>query len=497
MLWPAAILFHLAANGHHLVPLDRIGGLQLLLAAAAVGAIVRPRPWLSAALGATYLLVFWLKLPVVGNHEVLLALVALAVVIAVPHAARRGTWWVPVAAPAIRSALLIGYGSIAISKLNTGFFDLAVSCAVVFADELLGPFGPGGGPVGLPAWSAVWLTAGIELVIPVLLVVGRTRRLGLAVALTFHLVLALDPVSHIWDFSATLLPMFLLFGSTELRRTLDRAADRIRGVPKRELTLLLVTLCSVQGLFLLLTAVRGAEPDGSSVLWSLVGPWFPAYPVWLVVGGGTLALACRAVRRPSAPGRSPFGDEPVGGTDVQRGADPGRDGAERGNRPGREHRLRPAAPLLIVVGLAMLNGLGPYLEYRSAAAFNMYANLAVVDGRSNHLIVPAVRSADGEPSVVRLHAAAPDSALVHYLEADLLLPAENLDRYLREHADQDPLVSRPGGPIRSARSLGFGGDTQGGMVADVTDTLRHKLGFRRAVDGTGAHRCQRAWGPIG
>ncbi|MEM7321936.1 MAG: hypothetical protein AAF531_02525, partial [Actinomycetota bacterium] len=87
--------------------------------------------------------------------------------------------------------------------------------------------------------------------------------------------------------------------------------------------------------------------------------------------------------------------------------------------------------------------------------------------------------------------------LVHYLEADLLLPAENLDRYLREHADQDPLVSRPGGPIRPARSVGFGGDTRGGMVADVTDTLRHKLGFRRAVDGTGAHRCQRAWGPIG
>ncbi len=470
LFWPVSVLFHLAGNGGHLLPLDGIGVLQIGMAAVAVAAIVHPKPWLTAALAAVYLAVLAWKLPVVGNHEIFLGLVAMTVVIAVPLAARHGGWWVHVAAPAVRLVLIIGYGCIAFSKLNTGFFDLAVSCAVIFGDDLLGPFGPGvDHPHGVPAWPVVGFTAGVELAIPVLLAVRRTRSVGVIVALGFHFLLALDPASHIWDFSATLLPMFVLFGSAALRSTLDRIVTRLSQVPKRELLLALVTVAAVHGVVLIINS----RVDADSVVRPWFGPWLVAYPLWLAAGGGVLVLAVltRATRRDLSVGAAIPTDYP--------------------------HGWRPAAPLLIVVVIAVLNGLGPYLEYRSAAAFNMYANLEISDGQSNHFLIGGFGATDAEPSMVEIHAASPNSSLAYYVQNQLLLPAENLDRYLRDHPDEDPSVSRGGEPVMSARSLGFGADRPDGFVAEIGDLLQYKLGFRRAVDATGAHSCQRVWGPLG
>ena len=471
LFWPAAVLFHLAGNGGHLLPLDGIGVLQIVMAGLAFLAIVYPKPLLTAAVAAVYLAVLAWKLPVVGNHEILLGLVALSVVIAVPLAAWRGEWWIDVAGPAVRLVLIIGYGCIAFSKLNTGFFDLAVSCAVVFGDDLLGPFGPGvDHALGVPAWPVVGFTAGIELAIPVLLAVRRTRSLGVAVALGFHFLLALDPASHIWDFSATLLPMFVLFASAEMRGGLDRMVHGFGRLAKRELLLGFVTVGALHGVLLIINS----RVDADSTVRPWFGPWLIAYPIWLVVGGAVLILAIRF--------RGPQQSSSDGSVKLE---------------DGYHHGWRPAMPLMIVAVVAVLNGLGPYFEYRSAAAFNMYANLEINDGQSNHFLVGGFGSTGPEPSMVEIHAASPDSSLAYYLTNQLLLPEENLDRYLRDHPDEDPAISRGAGPVISARSLGFGAVEPDGMWAEVSGLLRHKLGFRRAVDATGAHRCQRVWGPLG
>ncbi len=470
VFWPAAVLFHLAGNSGHLLPPDGIGVLQIVMAAMAVLAIVYPKPLLTATVAGVYLVVLCWKLPVVGNHEVLLGLVGLIVLIAVPLAARQGEWWVDVAAPAVRLVLLIGYGAIAFSKLNTGFFDLAVSCAVVFGDDLLGPLGPGADHgLAMPSWPVVGFTAGVELAIPVMLVAPRTRSLGVAVALGFHFLLALAPASHVFDFSAALLPMFVLFGSAELRRSLDRVVTRLGAVAKRELLLGLVTVCALHGLVLIINSRLDAE----SILRPWFGLWFVAYPIWLVVGGGVLGLAVRtnATQRDPSSGLAPNDSYQIG--------------------------WRPALPLLVVVAIAVLNALGPYLEYRSAAAFNMYANLEISDGQSNHVLVGGLRSTAGEPSMIQLHSAVPSSSLDYYLTNQLLLPEENLDRYLRDHPAENPLVSRGASVPVPARSLGFGETAPDGVLAELGDLIGHKLGFRRAADATGAHRCQRAWGPLG
>lgn len=468
VLWPLAMLFHLAGNPGHLVPLGGIGVLQLGLTLLAIGAIVTPRSWLMAALAGWYLLVFWLKLPVVGNHEVFLALLALAVVIGVVVARVRGRWWVEVTAPAVRLVLLIGYTCIAVSKLNRGFFDPAVSCAVTFGQEVFGPlwpqFGvdPGVSGGGVLPWAVIGVTAGVELAIPALLVVPATRRLGVAVAVTFHFVLALAPGSHVWDFSATLLPMFCLFASAEFRGDLDRWVDRLRSRPANEVGLAILLGCAIQGL---------------AFVAELVPVWLPAYPLWLLYGGAVVVLAWRVLAplRRMAPAASARGEARS------------------------VLAFRPAGPLLVVVGLAALNGFGPYLEYRSAAAFNMYANLEIVDGSSNHLLLGGTTGSGEAPSMLRIVSAVPDSDLRYYQDNQLLVPQENLARYLRQHEAENPLVAAGGGVPVLARTLGLAPSVNDdwGIGAELGNTLRYKLAFRRAVDGTGAHRCQRAWGPLG
>jgi branched-subunit amino acid aminotransferase/4-amino-4-deoxychorismate lyase len=74
--------------------------------------------------------------------------------------------------------------------------------------------------------------------------------------------------------------------------------------------------------------------------------------------------------------------------------------------------------------------------------------------------------------------------LAYYVERDLLLPRENLDRYT---ASAD----------RYMASADLSADRSTGAAAGLVDRLRAKFAFRRAVDGTDANRCLRAWGPLG
>ncbi|MEM7274326.1 MAG: hypothetical protein AAF547_14680 [Actinomycetota bacterium] len=462
-LWPLAILFHLAGNGGHLLALDGIGVLQLGLVAAALVQLLVPSDRSALVLAVWYLLVLWLKLPVVGNHEIVLGLMALTVAVAVPMADRRGDGdWMGPAAPVLRAVLLVAYGFMALSKWNRAFFDPDVSCAVVFGDDLLGPIGLAPTDHGAIAWLAIVATAVIETAVPVTLGVRRLRRIGVPMAVGFHGVLALDPVSHVWDFSAALLPLFLLFASAGVRHRLDLVVDRARRLPRR--TAVLAAAVVVCGHAVAQLAwVRGGTP-----------PWPVAFPLWLALWAGTLtviAIQWRAAA--SAKERGAIGD--AGGV----------------GRPG------VPAGLWLVVALAAVNGASPYLEWRSAAAFNMYSNLAIVDGTSNHLLVPALRDVPDTSSVVKILDADGDPALDHYRERDLRLPAANLHRHLRNNPDLEPVIDRGSGPER----VGVQPSADGGLRS-LWETIGHKLAFRRAVDGAAADgdgpaRCQRSWGPLG
>lgn len=432
-------------------------------------AVLRPGPAVAAGLAAINLLIFWLKLPVVGNHEIILALVSLAVFVSVLTSRRS---WFERCAPAGRWILVVSYGFIALSKFNTGFLDLKTSCALLFADGLGGAFGLDPRAIPGAKVGVIMGTVVIESAIPLLLLRPRLRTYGVALALCFHFVLALDPVAHVWDFSATLFPLFLLFLPPSFLAQVARHGHRLARRSQAERGLAVALILVAQGF-----VASGATPFP---LWAV------AYPLWLVAGSGLLAaLAWYLVVSPSSgPGGSSSAISPLP-SDLLPAV--------------LRLRWRLARPLMPVVAIAMLVGVGPYLGLRSAAAFNMYSNLRIHDGTSNHLLIgalPAPVSDRSAPSTVEIVDAETGSALRYYIDLQLLVPTENLARYLRENQHEDPLV-RFDGALKTARQAGLDGDRPAGWPRAVAAHLRHKLAYRRAVDGTPEARCLRAWGPLG
>lgn len=496
-LWALAVLFHLAGNGAHLLLLDQIGVVQLVLVAAALTMLIRPSTSVAIGLAGLYLLVLWMKLPVVGNHEVILGLVSLVVLLSGLRAlrSRSDSNWMVEAAPAARWVLIVSYGFIAVSKLNSGFFDLAGSCALLFTEAFGSAFGMGPGTVEAAGPAAIVITAGVELAIPVLLVLRRFRSAGAVLAVSFHFVLALDPASHVWDFSAVLLPLFLLFMPSEVHRLLDRALARHRLRPPVERTLTLGIVVAAHGV-----VSTGATP---------LPTWAVAFPAWLALGG---VIGGAAVWMVVGGAKSLMAAEVRAGKSGEGAAASGADGraSEAGTGERREGDIawRVAGFLVPVVALTALIGLGPYLEYRTAAAFNMYSNLQVVDGVSNHYLIgslaprsrasnPPDASPVPESSVLEVVSASDDSPLQYYIERGLALPVENLERYLARHEDDQVTVRVAGTVVPAAEAGLVSTDRSPDLASRLWSSLRYKLAFRRAVDLSPPRQCLRSWGPIG
>ena len=463
ILWPLAILFHLAGNGGHLLALTSVGMLQLGLVILAGWTLVQPRPAVAAGLAALYLTVLWIKMPVVGNHEIILGLFSATVIPAA--AVGRGRWPVLVAQPG-RAILVVAYGTIAVSKLNTGFFDLVGSCAVLFADEFGAIVGAAPSNSSVLSAAIIAVTAGTEVSIPILLMIRRFRLYGVGLALAFHFVLALDPVSHIWDFSAVLLPLFLLFMPVGFHRQLDRSLASVDRRPEGERTLAVAVIIGLAGI-----AMAGGLPFSAPT-------WSVAFPAWLAVSGLVLVHYWR------------FG--------VAQGFGRRQTTTESQLLNGWEPKTVVRLSTLLIVAVAVLNGLSPYLEVRSAAAFNMYSNLRVIDGDSNHLLINSLRSNDR--AYAEMVDVAQDSSLEFYLDNRLALPVETLDRYLSDHPAENPVINLGQGPV-AARAAGYGSAQATGVGGGVADVFVRKLAVRRAVPLEALHggqpRCLRAWGPIG
>ena len=136
--------------------------------------------------------------------------------------------------------------------------------------------------------------------------------------------------------------------------------------------------------------------------------------------------------------------------------------------------------------VAVLNGLTPYTEVKTGFGWNMYSNLAVVDGESNHLIVRAGLPLTGDRR--RSGRDRPDrrsrSRLLHR-PAVGSCPERQLLDYLA-------------GPTRRGRSTGrLDGEpvTYVGGRGGARPTWQQKFQVFRAVDASGPTNCQASFGP--
>jgi hypothetical protein len=284
-----------------------------------------------------------LDLPFVPSHQLLLALLASCWLVARLVARRTHRDEVSVAFAAIRATFLVAYGFAAFAKLNTAFVDPATSCVTFLARS----FGAswldrpealeGMVPIG------IGLTIVVELGVVVLLLVPRTRAVGVLVAVVFHSGLAVDPPMHVTDFAAVVLVGAVAWTSAEGRLL---ALERLRAARSVRIAHPPIVVLAV-----VVTATAVAGFHDVFVLW--LASMVLLVATGVLVGGAAL-------------------------TDLRR-----REGQQVAVRTRGWTRVVVAIPVL----LAALNGSAPYLEVKNDAAWNMYSNLRTTGGESNHLVV--------------------------------------------------------------------------------------------------------------
>ena len=457
VLWALAAVWHLLGN-----TFAASGWTQALLAVAAGIVLWRPgEAGPLALLAVAGVLTVWDEAPLLGNHWLLAGFVnaGILMAVAVGVARRRGRDTVDLASrlfPVARLTLLTFYAFASFAKINSGFFDRSTSCAVFYFEESTSSLGLTSLQLGGAAWlqwAVIVGTVIVELSIPVLLVVRRTRNVGVVVALAFHALLALDHSHQFFDFSSVLTALFVLFlpisvgtwvvervGSVRARLALvdERFPQRVHAG--------LAVLPVLAGL-----AVAGEAVDAELAL--EVG-WWP----WQVFVVTVMVATVRFLgQNPPAP-------------------------LTRAMRP--HHAAFLLVPLLVVG-----NGLTPYLELKTAYGWNMYANLRTVDGASNHYLVRrTLPLTDEQADLVRI-VSTDDPGLSIYADRGYALTWRQLRTYAADHPAIQLTYRRAGATVALQQA------SDRPELVEPVPTWREKLQLFRAVDLQDPERCVPAFGP--
>ncbi len=375
----------------------------------------------------------------------------------------------------LRLLLLVSYGLIAFSKLNSDYLNPVVSCALIFSDEMSEWFGFAVSESGIGSALAIYGSLVTELSVPILLSVRRLRSAGVLLGLCFHGLLSLEPVGHVYDFTAVLIPYFLLFAPLSVHRRLART---VAGV-QTGLSAPLVMAGVLVLLFANLIVIGVGLPA-----------WLLGFSIWLVY----LVVIFRVV-------------VPDLIKDIR-----GKGESENQPEGNASQRVRPSfsPAVLAVLAMVTLNGVAPYVQLKTATAFNMYSNLRVVGEESNHLLVP-VGPKLRTPQLYRVSTADPQDPLTFYQDRDLALPEQNLSWYLQhDEAGLDPVDGGAGDdgdgdgndgwvnvtiePVTPGQEP-FSGPQVSDAGAAASWSFARAFGLWRAVDTEGPAQCLRLWGP--
>jgi hypothetical protein len=379
VLWAIAALFHVASVNEWRTSWPPILGAAWVL--------VQPgRALPLAALAAGQIWITVVQAPFIANHVLLTALINGAVLLGIGVVYRRHGSATPAAvyemwAPAARVALVAMYVFAVFHKLNADFFDPDVSCGATFYVEQLTRF-----PF-LPASKAavsatIYLTVLVEAAIPVLLLLRRTRHLGVLVGAVFHWLLALHPKDGFYNFSSMLLAVFYLYAS-------DVIAARTADVSKRWLTRLSRGALAVIAVGAIVqqsgVGARLGAPEPFLYLWAVYGSVLIAG--YLVIMQGTW--------RAPAHARSALRLEPV---------------------------------MAVLPFVVVLNGFSPYLGLKTETSWAMFSNLRTEGGQSNHWFVPVhIQVFDYQRDLIELVEAS-DRGLQNVADRGFLIPFFELRR---------------------------------------------------------------------
>lgn len=368
------------------------------------------------------------KMPQVGNHYLLLALLNIMMLASYLHLRSRRRFgreaWIDETAPVFRWTVLIVYFFTFFDKLNDGFIDRRTSCAVflykVTASKLPLASLPEPG-AALAAWLIIAVLSA-EFAIPALLLFRPTRGYGILIGILFHSFLGF---TH-YVFSAFIYTAYVLFLP---KAFFDGVARRWK--PLRWPVAL--------GLLAFLALFFFEDTASSQSVWQ--SPWRQAGPYAWAAFSFCLFLAYAYY---FFTGKIEFKNERVP--------------AFLGIRWGL---------LWIFPAAFFINGLSPYLGLKTANSFNMFSNLVTEGGKSNHWIIPSgaieifsyqrdLVTVSGA-NVPSLYALVENRTPIPYLElrrriSSLVAKGErNLHiAFIRQgealdlpHAESDPYLSKP------------------------------------------------------
>ncbi len=368
-----------------------------------------------AALIAINIVATAMDMPFVGDHRLLDVICGVAVLVYLGWTTLRARQ-VPTSgalfagiAPFLRASMIVVYAFAALAKMNTTFFDPAISCAGWMSHQVVW-FDPSLLAGRWQVEPAIWGTVLIEVALPILLAVRRTRPFALVVGIGFHTVLALAgnvPFTAVaFAFYVAFLPpntteraQALLGGRGGQPRWVARARSWRYSRP--------IIFAGLAGAWLVGAALGPAKATPgllgtpAAQMSTVIGEGTRLVVVVLAAGGIALVLSART-------GLGPV-DRPRG-------------------------RLRIGHPILVVgVLVLVVNGLCPYLGLKTDTSFAMFSGLRTEQGAWNHLFVPeAVRVFGYQDDVVRV-VASNDPTLVARSSDGTRLVFLALDNYLRSH----------------------------------------------------------------
>jgi len=285
-------------------------------------------------------------------------------------------------------------------------------------------------------------TAAIELSVPVLLFFRRTRIAGVCLGLVFHSLIALDQTHLFSDFSSVLNALFTLFLPATFAASVLHGYRSLSTNVRDALRAAVVTLVACVLMLQWYDKTSGINRlflDGRAWAWILVDGLLLALVGWYVWRNRTLR------------------------SDVD---------------------LRVSGWMWVVPVFVVLNGLSPFLELRTAYAFNMYANLETAAGESNHFLVTrTLPLTDYQRDLVTVLNSS-DPGLQVYAVQKFDIPFLQLRDYLSRHPDASLQYRRNGVVHEVARA------SDDPALVEPVPSWQSKLFAFRSLDQTEPNRCQ-------
>jgi hypothetical protein len=346
-----SVLWAVAAALHHLEA-QPLAGLPLY--PFVVLLLLYPeRIWALAAFSLAHATLLWFDLPAAANHSVLALLVNGCILIGCVQVARAGTaetrsrrLWDSVQGP-IRATVAIVYFFAAFHKLNSSFFDPAVSCATSQLAKMFEFHGFPQSPASVSVLGInMYLTLILETAILVFLLWPRFSHVGALLGLLFHTAVAW---AQFFDFATVVFALYLFF------LPWDAVQREIARLPRWAGACFAGSFVGLSVTSFLFHGMRGNPVIFEWSAWSLQADTLICVFWTLMVWPILLPIFLR------------------------------------GNVGASERRWTGPAVAWLIPVLAWVNGATPYLGLKTVANYSMFSNLRTEGGGTNHFLVPAGR----------------------------------------------------------------------------------------------------------